>query len=202
MTKTFAILYLLIYSFTAFSQSKEAIFKADEIVWFGLDFSHAKMIGSEGFKSPQEVQNKFFDSWNQLILMEPEKYNLKETFNKQNIIYDLTIVEKRNANVKASELVINKDYSLDKKLIPQIIKTYKSDQKKGIGLVFIVESFNKLRENGTVFITFFDLATKKVLLTEKVAGAAGGFGLRNYYGRSISNILKQTESDYDRWEKQ
>lgn len=202
MKKAVLIVTLFFVSFLTFSQSKSSIFKADEIVWFGLDFSNAKMIGSEGFKSPYDVQNKFFNSWNQLILMEPEKYDLRKTFKKQDIIYDLSVVEKRNANVKAGELIINKDYSFGPEVVSKIVKTYKTDQKKGIGLVFIVESFNKLRENGTVYVTFFDLGTKKVLLTEKVSGAAGGIGLRNYYGKALFNILKETEGHYNRWEKQ
>ena len=40
-----------------------------------------------------------------------------------------------------------------------------------------------------------------VLLTEKMVGKAGGFGLRNYWTTAIYNILKQCAESYVKWEK-
>jgi hypothetical protein len=200
--KKIIFLFFLFLSFNQlYSQSKDDVFNKTEMVWYGLDFSKAKMIGSEGFESPLEIKNKYFAGWNYLIVSEPEKFDLKKAFGKQEIQNDLTVVEKRNANVSVTDLVINKDYSFEKTEIQKIIKSYKTEQKKGLGLVFIVESFNKFQEKGTVYVTFFDIATKKVLLTEKVSGKAFGFGIRNHWGGAINNIIKQSEKDFLTWNK-
>jgi hypothetical protein len=202
MKKTLSFLFLyLVSAIQLFSQSRDEVYNKTEMVWYGLDFTKAKMIGSEGFENPLEVKNKYFGGWNYLVLNEPEKFDLKKAFGKQEITKDLTVVEKKNAAVNATDLVINKDYSFEKSEVSKIIKSYKTDQKKGLGLVFIVESFNKFQEKGTVYVTFFDIATKKVLLTEKVSGKAFGFGIRNHWGGAINNIIKQSEKDFLSWQK-
>jgi hypothetical protein len=196
---SFFLLLLLAVSFHVFSQSTDVVFNTNEIVWYGLDFSKAKMIGSEGFDNPGEVKNRYFGSWNYLVLNEPSKFDIKKTFQKTAVTNDLSVVEKRNAAVSVTDLVINNDYSLSETEVPKIVKSYKTTQKKGVGLVFIIESFNKFQEQGTAYVTFFDIATKKVLLVKKLSGKAFGFGVKNHWGGSINNILKAAEKDFFSW---
>ena len=202
MKKTFLIFLFTLGIIPMLSaQSEKEVFVADEIVWYGLDFSYARLVGSAGFTDPQDIQNRLFDSWNQLIVIEADKYDLKKTFNKKEVIVDLTITEKRNAKVDAKELVINKDYTIEGDQVKKIIKEYKTEQKSGVGLAFVVESFDKLKETGSVYVTFFDIATKKVLLMERISAKPRGFGVRNYWAGSIHGILKDCEANYKRWEK-
>ncbi len=79
-----------------------------------------------------------------------------------------------------------------KETIDKIINEYEAgDKKEGLGLVFIVESFDKMTNLASVYVTFFDIATKKVLLTEKFVEAPVGVGVRNYWAGAIAKIFKQ-----------
>ncbi len=91
------------------------------------------------------------------------------------------------------ELVINTDYSLGEDEVKKIISEYDITGKEGIGLVFIMESFNKNKELGYIWVTFFDLETKEVLLSNKMSGKPGGFGIRNYWAKSYYNVMKSIE---------
>jgi len=97
------------------------------------------------------------------------------------------------------------DYKFDDadKTINSIINGYAVGEKKqGIGVVFIVESFNKGQQQGTVYVTIFDIKTKKVLIKEKIIGKAGGIGIRNYWAKSIFNVMVQVEKTfYKQWKK-
>jgi len=117
--------------------------------------------------------------------------------------YDLSNVSERNAAVDADAIFSDKSEDknhLKKEDIEKIIKEYKSD-KKGLGLVYIVDNFDKPGEDGTIWVTFFDIASKNVLLTEKFSGKPKGFGIKNYWAGAILDIIKQSGKEYKTREK-
>ncbi len=175
---------------------------SETIVWYGLDFSAVKLIGSEGFSDPYDIKNRFFRAWNRLIIDEADKYNIKKTFRKNVLEYETTVVEERNKLPNENELVTENDYSIKEEDVKKIVKQYKSEKfKEGIGLVYIIESFNKRASSGHMWVTFFDIASGEVLLTRRYSGDARGFGLRNYWAGSVYEVFKQLESDYGKWLK-
>ena len=78
-----------------------------------------------------------------------------------------------------------------------IIDSYRvPDDMQGVGLVFIAESYSKPNVKGAYYVTFFDISTKKVLITERMLGKPSGFGLRNYWAGSYNNVLKVIGKKY------
>lgn len=176
--------------------------EANSIVWFGLDFSKAQLIGSEGFTDPVDIKERFFDRWNRLIIDEADKYNFRKTFQKESLEYDLSVVEERNKMPEADDLVINAEYSFSQEEAESIVKQYRSSEfAEGLGLVFVIESFNKPEQIGTMWVTFFDIATHEIILIEKYTGEPGGFGLRNYWARSVYEVIEKLEKNYKTWLK-
>lgn len=183
----------------------------DEIVWYGLDFSKAKFIGAfdQGAGAAPitgyELKTKYIPAWNALIVNESAKYDLKRTFKKTSVFNDLSIVEKINSTIEADNIMSYNDYKFDDvdKTINSIVNGYAVGEKKqGIGVVFIVESFNKGQQQGTIYVTIFDIKTKKVLIKEKIIGKAGGIGMRNYWAKSILSVMIQVEKTfYKQWKK-
>ena len=190
----FPAIFLL--SFTL-SSPDARIFSEEEIVWAGIDFSEARLIGSEGFTNPHDIQGRFFNAWNNLILSESDKYNIREFYKKSKVINDLSVVNKRNKMPDPDEIVINESYSFKEGKIESIVKAYDLEKRKeGIGLVYIVESFNKTGELATVNVVFFDIKTKAVLWKEQYHEKPRGFGLRNYWAGAILKVMKRSEEDY------
>ena len=165
-----------------------------DVIWFGLDFTKAKMIGSEGFNDPVAIKEDYFRKWNHLMISEGDKYEWGKALLVSDLKYDYGVVDVVNDNVKVKSLVINKSYSIEDKDIYQAVGKYDlSEYSDGIGVVVVVESFDKIREMGYGYIVFFDVKTKDVLYFHKLVGEAKGFGFRNYWAGAIYNWLKFTK---------
>ena len=200
-------LLFLIFSETYLSQEYSLrsgnlpFLKGEKLTWLGIDFSLVQLIGKLGFKDPQKMRDQYFSAINLVVINEPKKYNLREVFNKYEVLIDLTIVDHRNLQVDLEELVFNtsREASLiNESDIQLIVDEYEFSESEGIGLVFIMQKLDKSipKPLGTMFVTFIDFQTKKVLLTEKMSGRAGGFGMRNYWVRTVKNVLNDIE-DYN-----
>jgi len=179
----------LSYQINAQSNASE-IREVNEITWYGLDFSNVRLIGAIGFKNPEKIKSYYFDAWNSLIIHESKKYKLDKFFHKESVKHYLGIVSDRNNLPNLDELVIETDYSFDAEKVRQIISAYDSGDKEGIGLAFIVESLNKHSEKAYIWVTFFDIRSKRVLMTERLDGKAGGYGFRNYWAEAYYKVMK------------
>ncbi len=89
------------------------------------------------------------------------------------------------------------------KTVNDIIANYTGGEKKeGIGVTFIVEYFDKMKQQASYYVTVFDIKTKKVLIKQQVYAKAGGFGLRNYWAKTIFNTLRMIDKTYyKQWKK-
>jgi hypothetical protein len=166
-----------------------------DVIWFGLDFSKAKLIGSDGFSDPVAIKEEYFDKWNQLMLNEADKYEWDKALLVSDLKFDTEMISAVNSQVKVKTLVTNKSYSLDKQEIPMMVSSYDiTSFNEGIGVVLVVESFNKVKEMGFGYIVFFDVKTKDVLYFHELIGEAKGFGFRNYWAGAILNWMKYTKN--------
>lgn len=185
----------MILPFVSFGQRTMNDFMEEncDVIWFGLDFTEARMIGSEGFNDPVAIKEDYFRKWNHVMISEGDKYEWGKALLVSDLKYDYGVVDVVNDNIKVKTLVINKSYSINEDNIKVAVSRYKIEEyQDGIGVVIVVESFDKIREEGFGYITFFDVATKQVIYNHKLVGEAGGFGFRNYWARAIYNWLKHT----------
>jgi len=181
----------LVFSFQINAQPNSSdVFDVNEITWYGLDFSNVRLIGAIGFKDPEKIKSYYFNAWNSLVIYENKKYKLNKFFHKDTVKQYLNVVSERNTLPKLDDLVIETAYAFDAEKVKQIISEYDSGDNEGIGLVFIVESLDKYNENASIWVTFFDIQTKQVLLTEKIDGKAGGYGFRNFWAGAYFKVMK------------
>jgi hypothetical protein len=191
--------------------SSKDVFQKDEIVWYGLDFSKAKLIGQfdqGGGAMPasgSELKAKYIPGWNDVILTEPDKYDLKRIFRKTSVYKDLAVTEKVNSKIDPDAILTYNDYrfkNADDTIVSALGHYPEGDKKEGIGVVFIVEYFDKQAQKASYYVTFFDIASKKVLFREHMFGRAGGVGLRNYWVKTVHDVLTQIDRDfYKMWKK-
>lgn len=203
---------MLLFTFLTLAvsaQSEKDVIAAKEITWLGLDFSRALFVGSftqfaeAGEQSGSEIKQKYIPGWNDLVVNERSKFDLKKAYGKENVIYNLDVVTKRNAAIDASKMTaLNaQDDRIKKEDVAKIVSQYKTG-KKGIGLLYIVDTFDKPGEKGIIWVTFFDMATHKVLIAEKFIAKPGGFGLRNYWAKTVFEVMTKSSADaYESWAK-
>jgi len=178
------------------NENSEFIKNTTSMTWYGIDFSNVKLIGDKGFEDPEKIRDEYFNSINKIVVSESSKYDLHKTFYKTNVEIDSLIIEERNLQIDLETMLagdVNSTSLINIDDIPLIISEYNTEEKEGLGLVFIMKSLEKDDKKARMFVTFFDIKSKDVLLTQEFEGKAGGFGFRNYWARSVKNVLDQIE---------
>jgi len=186
---------LFLFAYPSISQSNKAYY-AQEITWFGLDYSQAYFMDNIAFPDPYKLQNKLFLEWNNFIFSEPSKFDIAESFNKTSVLYSTSFINNRNSRADIFDHIVTKwanQIMFNSDTIQEIVSSYNiPTDNTGVGLVFIVESLNKPNRQGVYWVTFFDIETKKVLLSNQIIGTPGGVGLKNYWANSFYNALAKS----------
>lgn len=205
--------YALLFSLLTLSslsivsaQSKSEVFKKEEpVTWLGLDFTYNKFIGDrEKFGSESDVR-KLMESWNQFFIKEADKYNVAKSIDRSKVENALEVTNEHNAEQDVMSMFSDseKDY-LHVKVsdVEQLISGYDFKGKTGIGLMFVVESFNKINVEGSVYVTFINMGSREVLFTERVTAEPSGFGQKNYWAGAIHGVLEKIrKKEFSNWRK-
>jgi hypothetical protein len=169
----------------------EVLAHGSEVTFLGIDFSGSKGVVLEA--SAEEMRDDIFPAINTLMLVEEQKYNIKKALLKSEVTNDPRETDRMNATLDVANFSV---YSLKEitpltpDVIAKMVKQYNLKGKKGIGLVFIAESLDKIHTLGTYYLVYFSMPEGKVILSKKFTGTARGFGLRNYWAHTIYNILQ------------
>lgn len=200
----FLCLFAGLFQSAVLSQSAASIFNSSKtkITWLGVDFTQVKVLGETGTVSPSEMVD-LFAKINDVIINESDKYNFKEALNKSDIPYDLGPVTKANEGIDTENLLSSSSDEkgrITEEMIAGLVKNYDVKNPDGIGLVIFMETLDKPKEKGFMWLVFFDLSSKKVLLAEQMSGKAMGFGFRNHWARPVYEVIKEIKkSKYKAW---
>lgn len=201
---TLSLLLITVF-FNASSQSRQDIFNrtGPEIVWLGLDFTQIRLIGPLGTVDKEELV-PLFDDINRVVITEGSKYNFAAALRKDNVPFNLEVVTRLNSGINPDEVIVynssNEGSRLNEESVSVLVKQYNIPEKEGIGLVFFMESFDKYREKGTMWVTFFSLSDRNVLFTERMSGTAGGISFRNHWARTVYEVIDQIRnSKFAEW---
>lgn len=193
------ILTLFIFAHISYGQrvytSKKDISDAKEIIFYGYDFSHftladPKRLSFAQDKDPAGVKEHsansmkvYVSAWVGYLLdkMSDNYFARKLKTNKVTFDFDYTLQVIRQLN--DSNLVSLLKTTIPKDSIQSIVNRYQVKQKEGIGFTIIVECFNKDKESSSAYFTFFDIATKKVIMSDYFSTShADGIGLTKHWG--------------------
>jgi hypothetical protein len=180
------------------AQSVEDLFQNSptKITWLGIDYSHVKLIGSfsnfnENTKiTPDIIKNDYFVRWNELILKESNKYTIDKMFRKKDINYNIEGVTAINAQTDLTSIVQTTSPNYTEIQLQQFVKNYYFNQSEGIGLLFVAESMNKIREEAIYHVLAINLTNNEILLCDKFTTKPGGIGLRNYWASSYLKVIE------------
>jgi hypothetical protein len=204
--KPIVFILSILLTLPVFSQDKADVFDpSTEITWLGLDFSGAKFIGDrERLGSESDIRH-LIDAINELMITEADKYNVAAAIQRKTVDKEIEVTNEHNAELDVLAMISTdgKDHvHLNRSQVEEIISSYDFKGKSGIGLMFNVESFNKLLEEGSFWITFVTMGSKEVLFTERLTAPPAGFGMRNFWAGSVNGILaKIKKKEFENWRK-
>jgi hypothetical protein len=187
------------------AQTVKNIFDAETpITYLGIDFTRAKVIG-ETNTDPTDIRDRQFPAINNIVINQPRQYDIAGTLQRQSITSDLGQVNTRNQSILVQQIKSSNvsDFAhLTATDIDKLVSSYDFAGKPGIGLLFVVDGMSYAEKASTVYITFINMVSKRVLLTERLEGKASGFGFRNYWAKTIEEVLKKIRnSKYNEWKK-
>jgi len=204
--KSIVFMLSILLALPIFGQDKADVFNpSTEITWLGLDFSGAKFIGDrERLGSESDIRH-LIDAINELMITEADKYNVAAAIQRKTVDNEIEVTNEHNAELDVLAMISTdgKDHiHLNRSQVEEIISSYDFKGKSGIGLIFNVESFNKLLEEGSFWITFVNMVSKEVLFTERLTAPPAGFGMRNFWAGSVNGILaKIKKKEFENWRK-
>lgn len=172
------------------------------VTWLGIDFTEMRLFGDLE-ASGSDIKEKYFTGINSVVVTETEKYNISKTFRKSPLAQNLKYVMEANAQADPDKIKTfnSADMSrMDEKAVQQVVSRYKFSNEKGYGILFIAEGFNKSETTAYYWVTILDMSNGNVLFTKRVSGKAMGFGFRNFWARSVYEILKDIDKQqYANW---
>jgi len=195
------IISIFLLSFTiSWSQGTIDIFQTKTVTFYGLDFSLTKCIGQKKFPTSEELIEVQFPYWNNIFMTDEYKIDIGHPYKKKEVYYD-TMVNVRNANIDPKELMIQGEYHLERKQINNYILQFADYNKTGLGLIYVVEALNSSEKYASVWITFFDIKTGKVLLAEPMRAKGKGRKIKDYWKNAFLDIYDESHKDYKAWKK-
>ena len=179
------------------------LLSAKEVTWAGIDFSKAKFCRN-GFDFPTEIIQYFFNEWNLLIISDQKKYDIRLSFRKPILHYDLSYITKRNKTVKASSAVvdyISVENMYSEEEIIQYFAKLNLPQQTRFAISVLVEALDKNSKTAALWIVINDTLNKQVVLCEKFLKEPSGFNTKSYWARTFYNLFFDIQkSSFVRWE--
>lgn len=159
--------------------------------FYGVDFSNVKVYGV--YENEADFA-KAMGGINALFIYESSKYNVSKIF-KQKYAVEVDYMINYNKQCDFSNIKVDSPTipSLD---IASVIQGYQLPHTSGVGAIIIARLLDKAGNRGVFDIVVFDIETRKILHLVTAEGEPGGYGLRNYWACSISEILRSTRVYY------
>jgi hypothetical protein len=202
----FRLLFLLLLSADViFAQTRQDIFDEKvKLTWLGIDFSRARFVGEENITKNSDLQ-KLMESLNVLMLKERKKFDIARCMRRDTVNYALEVTMERNKTIQG-EGMLHMDATtypfLTMTDINDVAASYNYGGRDGIGVMFIVDIFNKYLLKGTLWVAFIDMKTGSVLLTNRFSSRPEGFGVRNFWASPVYATIKSIrQTDYSEWRK-
>jgi len=173
--------------------------KDTSALYLGIDFTRSKLINDPNV-NVNVLRDHDFTKINEIIVSEPKKYDLKKLFHKEHIDHDLGFVNAKNQAMNVDGIMSTNAadiHHLIQEDIESMVKNYDFGDKRGLGLLFVMEGLDKYRKLISMWVNVVDMSTKEVLMNERIDGEVSmGFGVPNYYASGIKNMMNLIQSDF------
>jgi len=170
------------------------VYQSDELTFYGYDFSHLKLAETKRLNEDFSQQIILWTSFCQQHITDEK---LAAWFRKEKVTSNITPTIGLAKNINGKEVVTYAKNIVPQDSLQSYINRYSLIEKEGVGLAVILECFDKVTNKTSGYFTFFDIASKKILISDYFIGKeVDGYGLTNYWGISIVGTTKNYASSY------
>lgn len=169
----------------------EAVINAPSVFWYGFDVSNSHMLDFAKFQQGKVILGANIPAILSILEKIYTKKYIKRLTQKDSVVMNMVTLQDLYENIDPDKFIVRRNIEISIDSIKTIVKNYILPQKEGMGLVVIVEMFNKPEKYVTGYVTFFDMATREVFYATKMKDNPGGKGGFNYYwGNGIINLTR------------
>lgn len=189
------VLFLMFCLFSAvcYGQQGDKWDQVKQVNFYGVDYSLAKTFGVT------EMPSDFFDAFiriNDLFQTEADKYTVGKWIPKEVTKIEIKVAYERNRRIDPDKLTTSdSNYSPTDAEVAKAVRELPVKETAGTGMIVFGKLLDKPAKKATYKVVFFDIASRRILLSGDTEGKAGGFGLRNYWARSVYEALKCLKGD-------
>ncbi len=158
--------------------------------YYGFDFSEFTMVEQAKMGQDQAFRN-YFPLWISRLEVDVTVDKTLPRWFAKPIIHQPSSVQPNFAKIRPQWISYYANaISIEK--VEEMVANYGASisETEGVGLVIIMESFEKKTERATGIFTFFDIKTKKILWATKVWGVADGTGFTNHWAIGMLEMYK------------
>lgn len=188
MKKIFLSMLLIAGALTSQAAKKTSpIADVKEVNFYGIDYSKCQT--TEVSDNPDETV-KALSAINHLFVSEPKKFNIERFTQKKSGVIDVSVGTNLTESMKVDSLnALAGNHRVTDAEVESTIKGLELKETSGTGLILIGECLNKIKTEGTYRIVFFDIASRNIIADWEETGKAGGFGLRNYWAKTVFTVM-------------
>ncbi len=192
--KKMLVLVLSFSSLNLFGQkiysTEKDVFDIKEIIFYGYDFSHFKLADAK-LLSNGNIK-KYIPAWIGFLNEHTNETDLQRRFKKEKVAFNFEYTTSLIKKLNEDDLVTAVKHILSPDSIQSYISNYQIKENEGIGFVIIIECFEKEKKRVNAYFTFFDISTKKIIMSDYFgANEADGYGLSNYWGVGLNATFAQ-----------
>lgn len=202
----FAVIFYINTSAQNVYTSKKDISAAKEIIFYGYDFSHFTLADAKrsyadqlndaaGLKEEPGLK-KYVVGWIRYLMNKLGDGYFARKLKTSKVTFDFDYTLQLIKDLNENDLLSLTKTSIPPDSIKAIVWRYQVKQKEGIGFTIIVECFHKEREASSAYFTFFDIATKNILMSDHFSTShADGIGLNSHWGYGFTYTVESYISD-------
>ena len=181
------LLRFIVSLLASFCMIAPTVASQPESVWvYGVDFTLTRVYGAD--ESVEEFRTAF-EGINKLLLSEPEKYTISKFLDVPTRI-DLAPMLARTAAADFGDLICYEDPVERTIDLGDALRTLNLKQEEGRGFVVFALSLDKANGCATLRAVEFDIATREVIRSADFQTKPRGFGLRNFWARTLYLMLR------------
>jgi len=171
-------------------RGNEILYRQD-MVFYGFDMTYLKLSNDRKLGDGVEIVQDYYEDFHDVLAnsMLPFK-DIRNLMDKQSMFLGKTVFPNyRYMNYQ--DFVVAGPYCIPFEDLKKIVRSYVLAEKSGVGMVIVLENFNKEREYSLIWVTFFDINTREILFAAEVSGKSGGGGMAKHWATGVEVAFRK-----------
>jgi len=171
------------------NRANEVFFRQD-LFYYGYDLTYLRLSNPKKMGKSMQLIQEYFNDWNNEFNKNAGFNKLSSWMGKRSMIMGTPVFNNYNKR-DFNNFVEYGNFCISYQDLQEIVDSYVLNEQQGIGMVINLVNFNKDREYAMAYVTFFDIASREILLAVLVTGEAGGSGMVGHWAGAVEDAVRK-----------